>query len=561
MVGNLEDLGLGEILQIVGLSKKTGVLSLSSKGRDGSVFFRKGKVVRAASNSFQQSLGDVLIQRGVIDLAVLRKGLALQQEKGFRERLGAIFVKNFGVSQETIEEVVREQIENVVFSLFSWSEGTYKFEVQNLIETIDSTKMDPLQFMLDHGLNSQFLAMEGTRIHDENRHEAESGADGEPSVSAAKLDIDQLNDAKDSKFSYHPDQQPVVIVDDDGPTLRSIGDRLEENGFIVHAMTRSEDTLIKVDSMRRSGEDPAVLIDLIMPKMDGSGVLGGLELLELLHNNFKDLQMIVMTDYHHAEAEQKIRELGYPVVIKPRRVEINTPAIIESFISHITHVISRSPDSAPAGEWQNRFNLGDEMRIEMGEDDDMPRAVESSGQSGGFSLLRGMLEELNNPDLQGGVLLLVLRFASEFVNRAIIFTVNDQIISGFGQFGITGDTIVGITGDTISGDERVRSIHFPQESASMFSEPLRTGQPHTFSPTPTPVDSHIFDLLGDGIPTEVFIGPLVSQSRVIGFLYGDNLPDKKPIGDLEPLAIFLSQAGISLEKSLLERQLYERGTP
>jgi hypothetical protein len=94
----------------------------------------------------------------------------------------------------------------------------------------------------------------------------------------------------------------------------------------------------------------------------------------------------------------------------------------------------------------------------------------------------------------------------------------------------------------------------------MFSEPLRTGQPHTFSPNPTPVDSHIFDLLGDGIPTEVFIGPLVSQSRVIGFLYGDNLPDKKPIGDIEPLAIFLSQAGISLEKSLLERQLYERVT-
>lgn len=94
----------------------------------------------------------------------------------------------------------------------------------------------------------------------------------------------------------------------------------------------------------------------------------------------------------------------------------------------------------------------------------------------------------------------------------------------------------------------------------MFSEPLRTGQPHTFSPAITPVDSHVFDQLGDGIPAEIFIGPLVSQSRVIGFLYGDNLPDKKCIGDLEPLAIFLLQAGISLEKSVLERQLYERGT-
>jgi CheY-like chemotaxis protein len=552
--GNLEELGLGEILQIVSLSRKTGVLSLSSKGRDGSVFFRQGLVVRASSSSYQQSLGEVLIQRGVIDLAVLRKGLAFQQENGFRERLGMILVKNFGVSQETIEEVVREQIENIIFSLFAWSEGTFKFVVQKTIETVDGTKMDPLQFMLDQGLNPQFLAMEGTRILDEKRLAPETGSvDGDKSEGAADFDLDLLYGTEGAVVAHHVAQQPVVIVDDDGPTLRTVADRLEGKGYVVHAMTRSEDTLIMVDSLHRNGDHPVVLIDLIMPKMDGSGVLGGLELLELLHNNFQNLHLIVMTDYHHAEAEQKISELGYPCVIKPRRVEINTPAILDSFLSQITNVINRSADISTAGEWQNRFNLGDELRIEMGEDDDMPQAVASSTQSGGFSLLRGMLEELNNPDLQGGVQLLVLRFASEFFNRAIIFTVSDQIVSGFGQFGITSGTI--------SGDERVRSIQFPQEASSMFSEPLRTGQPLTFSPVVTPVDSHIFDQLGDGTPTEVFIGPLVSQSRVIGFLYGDNLPDNKQIGDVESLAIFLSQAGISIEKSLLERQLHERVTP
>lgn len=552
--GNLEELGLGEILQIVSLSRKTGVLSLSNRGRDGSVFFRQGQVVRAASSSYQQSLGEVLIQRGVIDLAVLRKALAFQQENGFSERLGVILVKNFGVSQGIIEEVVREQIENVVFSLFAWAEGTFKFEVQNSIETVDGTKMDPLQFMLHQGLNPQFLAMEGSRILDERRHTAERAFAGDdPSDPAANFDLDLLNGAEAPASSRHVARQPVVIVDDDGPTLRTIADRLTENGFVVHAMTRSEDTLIKVDSLYRGGERPTVLIDLIMPKMDGSGVLGGVELLELLHNNFKDLQLMVMTDYHHAEAEQKIRALGYPFIIKPRRVGINTPAIVDSFLTQIKRVIHHSSDGVPAGVWQNRFNLGDELRIEMGDDDDMPRAEESSYQNGGLTLLRGMLEELNNPDLQGGVLLLVLRFASEFVNRAIVFTINDQIISGFGQFGITGGTI--------SGDERVRSIHLPLESGSMFDGPLRTGQSLTFSPTPTPVDSHIFEQLGEGTPAEIFIGPLISHSRVIGFLYGDNLPDKKQIGDVEPLAIFLSQAGISIEKTLLERQLNERVTP
>jgi hypothetical protein len=95
----------------------------------------------------------------------------------------------------------------------------------------------------------------------------------------------------------------------------------------------------------------------------------------------------------------------------------------------------------------------------------------------------------------------------------------------------------------------------------MFDEPLRTGQSLTFSPIPTQVNTHIFDQLGNGVPTEVFIGPLLSQSKVIGFLYGDNLPGKTPIGDVEPLTIFLAQAGVSIEKSILERQLNERGTP
>src|SRR6266702_771956 len=553
LVGNLEELGLGEILQIVGLSRKTGVLSLSSRGRDGSVFFRQGKVVKAVSSSNQLSLGDVLIQKGIFDWFVLRKALAFQQKNGFRERLGVILVKNFEVLHEVIEEVAREHIENEVFSLFAWTEVTFNFEVKSSIETVANTKMDPLQFMLDQGLNPQFLAMEGTRILDERRLAAESGfAESASSDDAADFDFDLLDGTAALALTRPPVQKPVIIVDDDGPTLRTIADRLTENGFVVHAMTRSEDTLIKVDSLYRNGERPAVLIDLIMPKMDGSGVLGGIKLLEHLHNNFKDLQLIIMTDYHHAEAEQKIRELGYPFIIKPCRVEINTPAIIDKFLAMITNVILCAPDNLPSGEWQKQFNLGDELRIEMGEDDDVPSAVDSSAQRGALSLLRGMLEELNNPDLQGGVLLLVLRFASEFVNRAIVFTVNDQVISGSGQFGITGGTI--------SGDERVRSIHFSQESHSMFSEPLKTGQPYTFSPEPTPVDAHIFDQLGDGIPSEVFIGPLISQSRVIGFLYGDNLPEKKQIGDIEQLAIFLSQAGVSIEKSLLERQLNERVT-
>jgi hypothetical protein len=45
----------------------------------------------------------------------------------------------------------------------------------------------------------------------------------------------------------------------------------------------------------------------------------------------------------------------------------------------------------------------------------------------------------------------------------------------------------------------------------------------------------------------------------VAILYGDNLPEKRPIGDTEALEIFLSQAGLAMEKALLERRLRGEG--
>jgi len=554
LVGNLEDLGLGEILQIVSLSRKTGILSLHSRGREGSIVFRQGQVVRATSSIWQQSLGEVLIQKGVIDLAILRKALAVQQQEGFRERLGVILINKYGVAQDVVEEVVREQIENVIFSLFTWSDGTFDFSARDSVETVDGTHLDPLQFMLVQGLNPQILALEGARILDERRN-SEEEADN---VAPAAIEPEQQAVGRRPLSAVALPSTPVasatprqlVIVDDDGPTLQTLAGKLESLGFVVHAMTRSEDTLIKVDTLFRSGDAPLVLVDLIMPKMDGSGVLGGIELLELLHSNFKDMNFVVMSDYSHAEAEKKVRDLGCPFLMKPRRAEIGMPDKVDAFLKQLRQELRRAETGEALPDSPEKINLGDELRLEMGDDDDMPLPAASGDSVGGLTLLRGMLEELNNPELQGGVLLLVLRFASEFLNRAIVFTVDNNMVTGMGQFGVGS----GKTG----GDARVRSVHIPLESPSMFRDVCRNERAMTFAAPFRPQDDHLFELLGDGVPEESFIGPLISQSRVIGFLYGDNLPEQRAIGETESLEIFLSQAGLAMEKCLLEQQLHER---
>lgn len=325
LVGNLEELGLGEILPIVSLSKKTGVLFLNCKENGGSVFFRFGQVVRATSNEFRQNLGELLIEKGIIDTFQLRTALDLQQVNGFQERLGMILCRHCGIAREIIEEAIREQIERVVFSFFAWREGTFRFDAQESPDIDVGLQVDIRQFVLDRGLNPQFLAMEASHIRQRLSHNAAHG--------------EELTEARVSDAATMvPLCRSVVIVDDDGHSLRIIADKLEEYGMVVHAVTHSTDTFTMLASLLENGETPVLLIDLIMPKMDGSGVLGGLELLEHLHVSHQKLQVIMMADYRHADAENRIHELGYPIIVKPRRNELSTPEILSGFIGRFTQL-------------------------------------------------------------------------------------------------------------------------------------------------------------------------------------------------------------------------------
>jgi len=253
LVGNLEDLGLGEILQIVSLSRKSGVLSLRSGEREGRIVFRQGMVVRAVSSSYQQSIGEVLIQKGVLGDDTLKQALAFQEAEGFTELLGTVLIRNFGIAARDIEEVVREQIENVVYSLFAWSEGNFDFELQESVEASDSIRMDPLQFMLDQGLNPQFLAMEGSRIIDEMRHRGESPEDAlsasPPAPPSPPADVDDF--AFDLVQTSPPDAVPapvtpsrerrfLVMADDDPAVRKALVPFLESGGYEVFVFEKTE---------------------------------------------------------------------------------------------------------------------------------------------------------------------------------------------------------------------------------------------------------------------------------------------------------------------------------
>ncbi len=157
LAGNLEDLALGDIVQIISLSRKTGTLSLRRKEQHGFVRFRDGQVVHARSSEEQRFLGEVLVERGFTDASSLNRALLLQKQQGGRERLGRILINSFKVDAKAVENVAREQIKQVMQVLFTWEEGTFEFDLREDVETVDDLSVDPVQFMLEQGLNPHLL--------------------------------------------------------------------------------------------------------------------------------------------------------------------------------------------------------------------------------------------------------------------------------------------------------------------------------------------------------------------------------------------------------------------
>ena len=167
LVGRLEDLALPDIFQIISLSKKTGTLIVRSRKGTGMVVFRGGQVIQAASDSIRDSLGNILVSQGMVTETALSRALALQ--KGESEKpLGMILVDMGAVPAQTLETVVRKQIEEIIYDLLAWEEGFFNFELGDIVPK-DKIEIDTQEFLLKSGISAEYLLMEGTRILDEKR--------------------------------------------------------------------------------------------------------------------------------------------------------------------------------------------------------------------------------------------------------------------------------------------------------------------------------------------------------------------------------------------------------
>ena len=71
----------------------------------------------------------------------------------------------------------------------------------------------------------------------------------------------------------------------------------------------------------------------------------------------------------------------------------------------------------------------------------------------------------------------------------------------------------------------------------------------------TPLNRSLIKMLGNLMPTETALVPLISYGRVIAILYGDNAVNRQPFGNISALDIFMGHAGVAMENALLHKKI------
>jgi hypothetical protein len=156
--GTIKDFGLPDIFQLIGLQRKTGVLTLKSDNEQVTVAFENGMVVMADSDAkrLEDRLGNVLVKQGKLGKDRLEEALITQ--KATLQRLGHVLTSNNAITSRDLKEALQVQVSQIVFKVFRWRDGDYHFEPTDTVD-YDRENFTPM--------SADFILMEGIRMVDE----------------------------------------------------------------------------------------------------------------------------------------------------------------------------------------------------------------------------------------------------------------------------------------------------------------------------------------------------------------------------------------------------------
>ncbi|HUG01104.1 MAG TPA: DUF4388 domain-containing protein [Longimicrobiales bacterium] len=216
--GPLHELGLEDVLQLLDLTKKTGVLHIRSERHKDEVqlHFEEGELFLVRRRRPIRRLGEHLVAAGRITDGELRRAVLLKKQHP-DQLIGHILVEMGSVSQEELERQLRFHLEESVYDLLAWREGEFRF-IEGEVEHANTKVRVRVESML----------MEGARRIDEwSRLQARiPNMEAVPSLTAS-------DGQEGAPLDLRPDEWAVMAAIDGDSDLRRIAAGVGRGTFEV----------------------------------------------------------------------------------------------------------------------------------------------------------------------------------------------------------------------------------------------------------------------------------------------------------------------------------------
>jgi hypothetical protein len=150
--GNLRDFSTTQLLNLVNLARKTGLLALNSQAGTARLYFRDGKLIHANMGSSDGRLADMLLKAGKLSAEQVRM-IQTRADMRSDKQLGLALMSAGYVTQDDIVQSVKKYMLDIVYTLFGWNEGEFQFDQDTL----------PSDERIAVPINLENVIMEGSR--------------------------------------------------------------------------------------------------------------------------------------------------------------------------------------------------------------------------------------------------------------------------------------------------------------------------------------------------------------------------------------------------------------
>lgn len=123
--GTFDTVSLAGVIQMLCDENKTGLLQVKKGKEEYQLIFHDGNIVYAVRPLKTNVLGELLLRDDVVSKSEIKECLMISKCK--RQSLGKVLVEKGLIDKKTLAQYIYQQLEDTLFELFLWNEGEFKY--------------------------------------------------------------------------------------------------------------------------------------------------------------------------------------------------------------------------------------------------------------------------------------------------------------------------------------------------------------------------------------------------------------------------------------------------